>query len=286
LSVNVDSKGVESMSRQTLTLALAALLGCAGLSGCQFAPKSQLTAAETRSRALGEQNQAQLAEIANLKAHNRRVEDRLIRAEQELAMFEQQSGADRTQLSNYELEREQLGRELEGMAAGARGGAGQIDRKLRTLAKRYPILKLDPQSGLCKLNSDILFESGAASLAPEGRESLDELARVLKSSEATDVRVMVVGHTDDRSIAHRDTRDRYPDNWHLSTARALGVADYLQHQGLREDQVGVAGYGRHQPVAMNGSAGDRQRNRRVEIFLTGPETPVVGWAETTTGLYR
>jgi chemotaxis protein MotB len=66
----------------------------------------------------------------------------------------------------------------------------------------------------------------------------------------------------------------------------LNVADYLQHAGLREDQVGVAGYGRHQPIASNGSANARQRNRRVEIFVTGPETPIVGWTESTASVYR
>ena len=96
---------------------------------------------------------------------------------------------------------------------------------------------------------------------------------------------MIVGHTDSRQIARRPTRNKYPDNWHLSSARALAVADYLRHKGVRDEQIGVAGYGDHQPIAANQSAEERHFNRRVEVFVMGPETPVVGWTETTTSMY-
>ena len=33
----------------------------------------------------------------------------------------------------------------------------------------------------------------------------------------------------------------------------------------------------HEPVATNGTAKDRQKNRRVEIFVMAPDVPVVGW---------
>lgn len=265
---------------------LAIFFVCLPAVGCQFAPRSQLTASETRARALAEQSQAQLAEIANLKAHNRHVEDRLIKAEEELALLEEQAGLERKRLSNYEYERNQLTQQLDGIVADSVGIRAGADRRLRELCQRHPVLRLDPRTGVCKFDTDVLFESGEASLAPDARQKLNELARLLKSPDARDCRVMVVGHTDDRQVAQHDTREHYPDNWYLSTARALRVAEYLQRQGLREDQVGVAGYGRHEPVANNVTAANRQRNRRVEIFLIGPETPVVGWTETTAHIYR
>jgi len=55
------------------------------LSGCLVASKSELNAARSQNRALAEQNQAQLVEIENLKAHNRALEDRLLRNESESA---------------------------------------------------------------------------------------------------------------------------------------------------------------------------------------------------------
>ncbi|HEX3657087.1 MAG TPA: OmpA family protein [Pirellulales bacterium] len=274
------------MSRTKAVCWLALWAGCCTATGCQFVPRSQLSASENRGRALAEQSQAQLAEIANLRAHNRTVEDRLIKAEEELALLEEQAGLEHKRVTNYESERERLNEQLDGLVADSTGLRAGSDRRLRELCQRYPALRYDPRSGICKLDTDVLFETGEASLAPESRQKLNELVRLLKSAEARNFRVMVVGHTDNRQVAKRDTRERYPDNWYLSTARALHVAEYLQHQGLREDQVGVAGYGRHEPIASNTTAANRHRNRRVEIFILSPETPIVGWTETTTSVYR
>lgn len=274
------------MSRTKAAMLLALWACCGAATGCQFVPRSQLSAAENQNRTLAEQTQAQLAEIANLKAHNRRVEDRLIKAEEELALVDEQAGLEHKRLANYEHERDQLNQQLDGLVADSTGLRPASDRRLRELCARYPALRFDPRTGICKLDTDVLFETGEASLAPESRQKLAELARLLKSAEARNFRVMVVGHTDNRQVAKRDTREHYPDNWYLSTARALHVAEYLQHQGLREDQVGVAGYGRHEPIASNTTPANRQRNRRVEIFILSPETPIVGWTETTTSVYR
>ena len=60
-------------------------------------------------------------------------------------------------------------------------------------------------------------------------------------------------------------------------------------EGLRavpnDGRLGVAGFGAHEPVASNVSTNDRQKNRRVEIFVMAPETPVVGWTDTMPKLY-
>jgi chemotaxis protein MotB len=250
----------------------------AALTGCQVVPKSQLSACEVKARALSEQSKAQLAEIANLKTHSKSVENQLMKAEEELALLEERTGLDRRRLSNYDRQRQPSNGQL---AQGSRS-----DRRLQELCQRCPALKYDAQTGMCKFDSDVLFDSGDTALKPEARKTLDEFARLLASPDARDFHVMVVGHTDSRPVAKHDTRERFPDNWHLSAARALSVADYLQKAGLRENQVGVAGFGRHEPVSANGTPNDRQRNRRVEIFVAGPETPVVGWTETLPNLYR
>src|SRR5262245_53899257 len=114
---------------------------------------------------------------------------------------------------------------------------------------------------------------------------LGEFAHIMRSNEARDLKLMVVGHTDALKIARREVRDRYPDNFHLSTARALAVAEYLKQTGLPEQRIGVSGFGGHQPIASNATAEERRLNRRVEIFVLPPEAPIVGWTETTTSLY-
>ncbi len=264
----------------------AALLIClAVLSGCTLAPKGQLTACQTQNRSLSEQAKAQLAEIENLKAHNRTVENQLIQAEEELAELDQRTGVDRKRLANFENERAELRGQVQGLARNANNVPADFSGKLEELSRRYPWLEFDPQTGMSKLDGDVLFESGDAELKPEAQRMLSDFAALLTAPEARQLRIMVVGHTDNRQVAKRPTRERYPDNWHLSTARALAVADHLLREGVREDQVGVAGYGRHQPISPNANSMDRERNRRVEIFVMGPDTPVVGWTESITSVY-
>jgi hypothetical protein len=53
--------------------------------GCLVAPKTELNAALAQNRVLMEQNRAQLIQIENLTTHNRDVENKLIRDEQQLA---------------------------------------------------------------------------------------------------------------------------------------------------------------------------------------------------------
>ncbi len=72
----------------------------------------------------------------------------------------------------------------------------------------------------------------------------------------------------------------------MSAGRALAVADRLRKAGLPEDRMGVAGFGQYQPVSPNDTAESRQKNRRVEIYVLGPETPVVGWKENHDTVYR
>ncbi|HKD37685.1 MAG TPA: OmpA family protein, partial [Pirellulales bacterium] len=67
--------------------------------------------------------------------------------------------------------------------------------------------------------------------------------------------------------------------------RARTVAKYLAKSGVAEQRMGVAGYGGQQPVAPNNTPTDRRRNRRVEIFIVPPDTPIVGWTETSPSLY-
>jgi chemotaxis protein MotB len=136
-----------------------------------------------------------------------------------------------------------------------------------------------------KLDTDILFDTGSAELKPGAEQLLQELAQVLNMPAAHDLRLLVAGHTDDRKVARRPARDRYDNNFDLSTERALAVASALRRQGIAEHRMAVAGFGAHQPVAPNLTPVDQQKNRRVELFVMAPDVPVIGWTETTPTLY-
>jgi chemotaxis protein MotB len=252
--------------------------------GCAVS-RRQFNEAQAQNRVLSEQNRAQLAEIQNLRTHCRNVEDRLMRAEEDLALLEEQAGLSGEELAAFRRERAGLRDEFGGLANRRRPLPPEVAKRLAALSERYPGLDFDPALGLSKLDTDVLFDSGEAELKRGAEEVLDELVRVLKSPEGADLKVMVAGHTDNRRIAGRPTREKYPSNFHLSTARALAVADILRTGGLEESRLAVAGFGPHQPVAPNVSPEDRRKNRRVEIFVMMPEVPVVGWTETMPNLY-
>jgi chemotaxis protein MotB len=219
---------------------------------------------------LDEQKKAILAENENLKTHSRRLEDQVKQAEEELAALDEQRDDEQRKIA---------------VTRGRTMLPASLSKRFAQLSRRHEGMDFDAQSGASKLDTDVLFDSGKAEIRTDAYPLLDEFADLLKSPEARELRVMVVGHTDSRRIAKRETRERFADNWHLASARALAVAEYLQSRGVREDQLGMTAFGKHQPVASNQTAADRQRNRRVEIFVTGPNTPIVGWTETATDLY-
>jgi len=272
------------MKASRLVLAVLTTGGLAAFPGC-LVPQTQLSECQAQNRALSEQNRAQWAELENLKVHSRNIEDKLMRTEEEMALLQDRVGLDGRQLAGLQRERAALSDRLNGSAGGRSPLSPQASRQLAELARRYPSLRYDPALGIAKLDTDILFDSGQADLKPAAQELLQELSRVLKSPEGSELKVIVVGHTDDRAVAKRPARDQFPNNFHLSTARALAVADQLRQAGIAEQRVGVAGMGSHQPIAPNASAKDRQKNRRVEIFVMAPEVPVVGWTDSMPGVY-
>jgi chemotaxis protein MotB len=271
--------------------ALMALAGCSSssqsswTSSLGYVPKGRYENLQAQNQGLAERARAQQTEIENLKLHSRNVEDQLIRAEEDLARSDDNHSRDRQKLANFKREHDQLEQRY-----GRGGGGSQIPTELHTrladLADRYPSLHFDPESGISKFDSDVLFESGEAQLTPQSRKMLSEFADIFQAPEARDLKIMVVGHTDKRGIKGREARAKYPNNWHLSTARAVAVIEQLREAGLPENRMGVAGFAQHQPISPNDSADSRKRNRRVEIFVIGPETPVVGWTETLDSVYR
>ncbi len=270
--------------RRFLTLCLLGWLP--GLSGCLFVPVTTHRASETQNRNLTELTRAQAVELENLKVHARTKEDQLLQAERSLAKMEEELGINRHQLVGFRQEREQLHEQFEGLTSHFGQVPPEVGRQLTELSRRFPALQFDPATGLSKFDSDILFDSGEADLKPEAEKVLAELARILNSPEGQTLRIFVAGHTDNQRIAGRPVRDKYPSNFHLSTARAHAVAELLRGKGVDEHRVGVAGFGAHQPIAPNATPEDRRKNRRVELFVLAPHVPIVGWTETIPSVYR
>jgi len=107
----------------------------------------------------------------------------------------------------------------------------------------------------------ILFDSGDATVKPEGMQVLDQVAKVL--ARFSNRQVQVFGHTDNVPI-----RVRFPSNWELSTARAVAAVRYLTEKaGVEPKRLSAVGCGEFQPIADNATAEGRAKNRRIALVV-------------------
>jgi chemotaxis protein MotB len=124
----------------------------------------------------------------------------------------------------------------------------------------------DEDTVVLRLDSDLLFASGDATLKAEAFPALDAIAVYLKSTAYT---LDVVGHTDDVPIATA----MFPSNWELSAGRAGQAVRRLTEQEVEPKRLRAIGRADTEPVADNATAEGRGENRRVEFIFTRPPAP-------------
>jgi chemotaxis protein MotB len=111
------------------------------------------------------------------------------------------------------------------------------------------------------LTDKLLFDSGQATLQPQGEPLLEEVGQLLNVDQTHPI--TVEGHTDNVPIATAE----FPSNWELSTARATTVVRFLIAHGVSAGRLGAVGYADLHPIASNATASGRALNRRVDIVL-------------------
>lgn len=116
-------------------------------------------------------------------------------------------------------------------------------------------------SVVLRIKGSFLFESGSDSIRLGAMALLDEIAALAAPG---DFRISVEGHTDDLPIQS----ERFPTNWHLSTARAVAGVLYLTGPGkLPAERLSATGYAHTRPLAWGDSEAARSENRRLEIVF-------------------
>jgi len=118
--------------------------------------------------------------------------------------------------------------------------------------------------------SEVFFDSGAATLRPEGRAELDKLAGAvldLQKQIPSDIPwvLRVDGHTDIRPVGPTSP---FKSNWDLSAARAISVVQYLISKSVPPSRLAAAGFGEFQPIDTGSSEEALAHNRRIELKLT------------------
>jgi chemotaxis protein MotB len=117
--------------------------------------------------------------------------------------------------------------------------------------------------------SEVFFDTGQATLLPEGIAELDTVANALNEIEKKIPPeipwvLRVDGHTDVRPVSGAN----FKSNWELSSARAISVVQYLISRGVPAQRLVAAGFAEFQPLDTGNTEEAYKRNRRIELKLT------------------
>ena len=192
---------------------------------------------------------------------NAAIQERLQKAGQNVNQLATEKGSLAAALEDTRKRLE----ELRKSQAAAEARAAQFQELIKRFEKLADAgkLKVVLRDGrmIIELPNDVLFDSAKADLKSEGKNTLIEVAKVLKTMP--DRKFQVAGHTDNVKISTA----KYPSNWELSTARAVTVTRLMVDNGVKPTNLSAAGYGEFDPAAGNDSADSRSKNRRIEITL-------------------
>ena len=147
-----------------------------------------------------------------------------------------------------------------------------LQTKLQKLTQLGLKVEVRNNRMLIQLPGDVLFDSGADKLKPDGQKILMQVADVVRTdADLSKRRFQVAGHTDAKPLAG----GQFKDNWGLSTMRARSVLILLTSKpdkdgiggGLSPANWSAAGYADTDPVADNSTEEGRKKNRRVELVV-------------------
>ncbi len=158
-------------------------------------------------------------------------------------------------VSKLNQERDEARRKVDSLRAEIEKVAEKKELEVRDIREKVTLIRMD---------SDILYATGAVRLSGAGRDALKLVAAYAES--VPDRVVSLEGHTDSVPIS-RERLGQFPSNWELSAARAGSAARYLQSLGITPERLKIVGYGQYRPVADNDSEFGRNDNRRLEIVL-------------------
>ncbi len=243
-------------------------------------------ATRQKNRAQSDQARAELAtaqaqsDTARAQAAKAQADSETARAQADAARAQSDSDRARSDMANSQaasataLSAAQADAERSRLAA-SQAEADKAAMRVRLSEQLNKILQTrDSARGLIVSMSDVLFDTGKYSLKPGAREKLAKIAGILLAYPGLNIEVG--GYTDNVGGDQM--------NQTLSENRAGSVRGYLVQQGVAAVSVSARGFGNTLPVATNDNSAGRQRNRRVELLVSGESigSPV----NATTGSLR
>jgi outer membrane protein OmpA-like peptidoglycan-associated protein len=227
--------------------------------------------AKARADAEAEARRRQEADQARLQAEAAKAEAERMKQEAEQAAENagrQKEAAEQARAAALAQQQAAEAEAEKARQAAAQAEAEKADLRARLLAQLNSIMQTrDTARGLIVNMSDVLFDTASYTLKPGAREMLAKISGILLAHSG--LNLQIEGHTD--SVGGDEFNQR------LSERRAEAVRDFLSDQGVPAGSVTARGFGKTQPVATNDTPEGRQRNRRVEIVVSGD---LIGTAST------
>jgi chemotaxis protein MotB len=172
-----------------------------------------------------------------------------------------------------ELQRQKEAAESEALAYKAKADALERDSRHKPAPAAAPApapMRDEPtdldirrrgNETVINIPSDLFFASGSATLNGGGEKSMSRIVDYIRKNHAGGM-IRIEGHSDSDPI--RRTKSKFHCNWELSFQRAHAVMHFLTEKGqVDPHHVVCEAYGEYQPQ----TAGDKSKNRRVEIVL-------------------
>ena len=225
-----------------------------------------LAAAAQAAKAKAEADTARAAAVAQQQALAQQTEQAKLQADQarqQADQARQQAEQARQQTEQAEKLRQQAEQDKAEMRAHL---LQQLNAVLETR---------DSARGLISNMGDVLFETGKYELKPMARERLARVSGILLAYPG--LNVQIDGYTD--ATGSDDFNQK------LSEQRAEAVRAYLVQAGVSSGVVSAEGLGKADPIASNDTPDGRQKNRRVELVVSGDAIGAnsVGNAPATVG---
>ena len=240
-----------------------------------FAPLMLISGCNQEMNDLKIRNDTQRKRIADLESELQTTKLSLEQLKRQLETAEGRGGVEvdtlRQRIAALEEDLNKKKALIESMQKHLLGGVAlpvELSTMLEDFARNSDLVTYDPDRGVVKFKSDLLFEKGSDRVAPAAAEAIKSLCGILNSEQGKQFDIIIAGHTDDLRIARAETREAHPTNWHLSAHRAISVLDVMAKNDIVSERMSVRGFGEFRPTAPNApnKKGNAQ-NRRVEIYI-------------------
>ena len=243
--------------------------------------KNESTANQLRDtvRQLQDENESLVSQKDHLQAAQAEAESQLKMREDLVAQKETDLAAEEARLDGLDQQSQIQSQENLAQVAVVK----KFNDVIRKLGKDQPDVVERGGRPVLRVPNAQLFALGDATLTPDGKAMLNQIAQALNDQLANfELRIVAYTDTDAEgqagSVAKKDDtakpapdsadKPHYANAWELTAARAAAIGRYLRDQTqLPFLSVLVIGRGDSEPISSN-TGDNHARNRRVEITVT------------------